>query len=129
METKVMCVGSAKTKAVNKRAPIIRLTGDWLDKIGFEGGKVATAQYDHGSILLRAHDSENYRNLVRGAYKTGAGLFQVRRLTHNRKLITYIYIKGARLESLGFTIGSVIAVQYEHGFIQITLIDLDKLEE
>jgi hypothetical protein len=126
METKLMSVSGAKTKVVNKRAPRIRLSGNWLDTIGFEGGKLAAAQYDHGSILLRAHDSDNYRNLVRGAYKTGAGLFQVRQTTHNRKLTSYIEIKGARLEPLGFTIGSVIAVQYEHGFIKITLIDLDQ---
>jgi hypothetical protein len=129
METKIMSVGSAKGKGVNKRRPRIRLSGFWLDKIGFESGKLATAKYDHGSILLRLHDSDNYKNLVRGAFKEGSGLFQVRRTVRNQKTVSHIDIKGFRLETLGFTIGSVIAVQYEHGFIKIMLIDLDKLEK
>ena len=128
METKVMSVGSAKTKVVNKRRPRIRLTGFWLNEIGFEGGKLAAAKYDHGTILLHAHDSDNYRNLVRGAFKEKSGLFQVRQTTHNRKLTTHIEIMGFRLETLGFSIGNVIAVRYEYGFIKITLIDLNKLE-
>lgn len=128
METKIMTVGSAKTKVVNKRRPRIRLSGFWLNEIGFEGGKLAAAQYDHGSILIRAHNSDNYRNLVRGAVKEKSGLFQVRQTTHNRKLTPHLELKGFRLELLGFAIGSVIAVRYEYGFIKITLIDLNKLE-
>jgi hypothetical protein len=36
-------------------------------------------------------------------------------------------MKGLWLENFGFTIGSLIAVRYEYGFVQILLIDLDKL--
>lgn len=120
MERKVIRVGSAKS--TRGRRPRIRLSGFWLDKIGFESGKLMTVKYNHGSILVRAHNSDKYRNLVRG--KTGAGLLQVRRALRNKKLVPIIDIKGLQLEPLGFAIGSVIAVQYGHGFIKIRLIDL-----
>mgnify|MGYP005855551779 CR=1 FL=1 len=123
METKVIRVGSAKgSRSGNRRRPSIRLSGFWLGETGFESGKLITVKYDHGSILIRAHKSDKYRNLVRG--KSGAGLFQVRSAWRNKKLVPSIDIKGFRLEPLGFAIGSVIAVQYEHGFIKIRLIDL-----
>jgi len=127
METKVISVGSAKGNGL-KRRPRIRLSGDWLEKIGFESGKLAVAKYEYGSIILQAHDSDNYRNVVKGAFKAGAGLFQVRREFRNKKLVSNIVITGFRLEPLGFAIGSVIAVRYEYGFIKIILINLDKLE-
>jgi hypothetical protein len=126
METKVMIVTNAK-KGANRRIPRMRLSGDWLNEVGFESGKLATAKYDHGSISLRLEDSDNYRNLVRGAFKDGSGLFQVLGRMRNQKMVPHINITGARLETLGFTIGSSIAVWYEYGFIQIRLIDLDKL--
>ena len=124
METKVMVVTSGGTK----RLPVIKLTGNWLDEIGFEYGKLVTAEYGQGKILLQLQDSDNYKDLVKGALKASSGLFQVRRNFQHKKLFSHIDISGFWLEPLGFTVGSVIAVRYEYGLIKILLIDLDKLE-
>jgi hypothetical protein len=73
-------------------------------------------------------DSDNYKDLVKGAFKASSGLFQVRRETGNKKSFSQIDIKGFWLENIGFIIGSVFAVRYEFGFMKILLIDLEKLE-
>ncbi|MCL6592089.1 MAG: hypothetical protein K6U80_19345 [Firmicutes bacterium] len=126
METKVIAVTNVK-KGANRRVPRITLSGCWLNEIGFVSGKLAVAKYDHGIISLRLEESENYRNLVRGAFKDGSGLFQIYGRTRNQKTISQIQIYGIRLETLGFAIGRFTLVQYEYGFIQIKLIDLDKV--
>jgi hypothetical protein len=126
METRVLTVTSAKS--ANRRRPVVRLQGDWLDKIGFSYGKLVTAEYEQGKIHLRLQDSEDYKDLVKSALKASSGLFQVRRETCNKKAFSQIDMKGFWLENIGFTIGSVFAVWYEYGFIKILLIDLEKLE-
>ena len=128
METRVLTVTHAKTKSVNRRRPVIKLGGNWLDEIGFSAGKLVTAEYERGRILLRLQDSDNYKDLVKSALKASSGLFQVRLETNNKKQFPQIDLKGVWLENIGFTIGSVIAVRYEYGFIKILLIDLSKLE-
>lgn len=129
METRVLTVTHAKAKGVNRRRPVIRLQGDWLDEIGFKWGKLVTAEYETGKILLRLQDSDNYKNLVKSALKASFGLFQVRRETNNKREFSQIDMKGFWLENIGFTIGSVFAARYEYGFIKILLIDLEKLDE
>lgn len=129
METKVMVVTNVKKGANStRRVPRITLSGDWLSGIGFESGKLATAQYDHGSILLRLHDAQDYRDLVRGAFKDGSGLFQVHgRSYKGQKMVSRISLLGVRLETLGFSIGSHVLLRYEYGMIKITLLDLSKV--
>lgn len=127
METRIMVVTSAKAKNMIRRRPVIRFQGNWLDEIGFSSGKLATAEYEQGRIILRLQDSDNYKDLVRSALKASSGLFQVRLETNNKKQFSQIDIKGFWLETIGFTIGSVIAVRYEFGFIKIFLINLEKL--
>ncbi|MCL6591986.1 MAG: type I toxin-antitoxin system SymE family toxin [Firmicutes bacterium] len=127
MKTRVMIVSHAK--AASRRRSMIKLTGNWLDEIGFTAGKLVTAEYGKGKILLRLQDSDNYKDLVRGALRTSSGLFQVRLEKNNKKQFSQIDIKGFWLEELGFTIGSMIAVRYEYGFIKILLVDLEKLDE
>ena len=86
METKLMHVTNCIRP--NRLKPRIHLTGEWLSKIGFESGKLATAQYESGSIILRLHEAEDYKDLVRGAFKDGSGLFQVTGRTRNQKNIS-----------------------------------------
>ncbi len=126
MGTRVLVVTSAK--ATRRRRPVIKLTGDWLDEIGFTYGKLVTAEYATGKITLRLQDSNDYKSIVKGAFKASSGLFQVRRETHNKKQFSQIDLKGFWLESIGFIIGSVIAVRYEFGLIKILLVDLEKLD-
>ncbi|MCL6591992.1 MAG: type I toxin-antitoxin system SymE family toxin [Firmicutes bacterium] len=122
METKVMVVSS------RGKTPAIRLSGNWLEKIGFEYGKLVTAEYATGKIILRLEDSDNYKDLVKGALKASSGLFQVSQHFQHYKYFTLIEISGFWMKQLGFVVGSVVAVRYEYGFIKILLIDLEKLE-
>ncbi|MGE5604198.1 MAG: SymE family type I addiction module toxin [Bacteroidota bacterium] len=122
METKVMVVSS------RGKIPAIRLSGNWLEKIGFSAGKLVTAEYMAGKIVIRLQDSDNYKDLVKDALKASSGLFQVSQHFQHYKYFTLIEISGFWMKQLGFVVGSVIALRYEYGFIKITLIDLEKLE-
>lgn len=126
METKLMVVTNAKKGS--KLVPRMRLGGKWLNEIGFEYGKLAAIQYEQGRIFIKLHDVDNYRDLVRGALKDGSSLFQIcGKVYSSQKIIPHINLAGIRLETLGFSIGSHIAVRYEYGSIQITLVHLDQL--
>ena len=125
METKVMVVSWGGS---SKKLPAIKLSGNWLDKIGFEYGKLVTAEYEKGKIILRLEDSQNYPDLVKTALKTGSGLFQISQHFQHYKYFTLLQISGFWMEPLGFTIGSVVAVRYKFGLIKVLLIDLEKLE-
>ena len=129
MDTRIMAVGSAKTKTGKKRRSRVRITGFWLNSIGFENGKLVSAEYNYGNVILKAHDSDiaTYESLVNGIRKNKSSLLQVRQDLKNKQYTPHIEIKGFWLENLGFTIGSVIAVQYENGLINIRLLDLSKL--
>jgi hypothetical protein len=134
METKVLTVSDVKAYygrvAVKpKRCPVVRLQGDWLNGIGFDMGKLVTAEYGQGKIILRPQDCDNYKDLVKSALKTNSGLFQVQRETNNKKQFPQIDIRGFQLKQIGFIIGSVIIARYEYGLIKLSLVDLDKLEE
>ncbi|MGE5604197.1 MAG: SymE family type I addiction module toxin [Bacteroidota bacterium] len=118
MKTKVFTVTHAKAKL--KRRPAIKLQGDWLGKIGFEAGKVVTAQYQKGKITLRLGNS------ITGGLKTSRGLFQVRWETVGKKAYPQIDLKGFWLERFGFTVGSIIITRYEYGLIIILPLDLDQ---
>lgn len=126
METKLLLVSSAKKG--NKLVPRMMLSGKWLNEIGFEYGKLAAIQYEQGRISITLHEVDNYKELVRGAFKDGSSLFQIcGKMYSSQKVIPHIQLAGIRFETLGFTIGSHIAVQYEYGFIQIILIHLNQL--
>jgi hypothetical protein len=105
------------------------MQGDWLNEIGFKFGKLAAAEYGQGQIILRLQDSGNYKELVKGALKTSSGLFQVRRETSNGGKFSRLDIWGFRLPQFGFTIGSIVIARYEYGFIKLSLVDLDQLEQ
>ena len=124
----IMAVGSAK--AADRRRPRIRLAGLWLAEIGFTADSLVTASYDRGSINLKLQGQgmETYSRLISQIRKDKSGLIQVRSLLHNKKRTPHLEVKGFWLERFGFTIGGVIAVRQEYGFIQIRLLDLSKLE-
>ena len=134
METRVLTVSDPKAyypraTAKPKRCPVVRLQGDWLNEIGFNWGKLATAEYTSGRIILQLQDSGNYKELVKGAFKANSGLFQVRRTTNNKLEFPQIDIRGFRMEQSGFILGSVVIARYEYGLIRFLLVDLDLLEE
>ena len=128
MDTKVMVVGSEKSKNI-RRKPRIRIAGFWLNAIGFEPESLVTAQYESKSIILKVEGSglDTYRNVVRYARVNKTGLLQVKEQSHNGKITPHLEIKGFWLEMLGFKIGSLIIVNYEYGSMNIRLLELDKL--
>lgn len=117
METRLFTVTHAK--AAQRRRPVIKLQGDWLDEIGFTAGQIVAGEYAFGKIILRPLDSGNREG---AALKTGSGLLRVRR----DKRYSQIDLKGFWLERFGFTIGGVIAARYEYGLIKLLLIDPDR---
>lgn len=127
METKVIVVTKVN-KGVDRHAPRITLSGYWLNKIGFECGKLAVIQYGHGNISIKLHEADEYRELVRGALKDGSSLFQVGgRMYTAPKILPSIHLIGVRLETLGFAVGRYTLVEYEYGFIRLRLLDLERL--
>ena len=128
MNTKIMLVGSEKTRSL-KRHPRIRLAGFWLNDIGFKPDNLVTIEYESKSIMLKVQGSglDTYKSFVRYARANKAGLLQVREECHNKRRTPHFEIKGFWLEMLGFTIGSHIVVKFEYGSINIRLLELDKL--
>jgi hypothetical protein len=123
METRVLTVTHAKAKGINRRRPVIKLGGNWLDEIGFTAGKLVAGEYGKGKIILRPLDSG------KGEFKASPGLFQVRRRIAGKKPYSEIDLTGFWLERFGFTIGGVVAARYEYGLIKLLLIDPGQFQE
>ncbi len=134
METRVLAVSEipayyGRAAAKPSCRPTIRLQGDWLNEIGFKSGKSVTAEYAPGRIILRPKEADNYRLLVKTAFKTGSGLFQVQRETNNGKEFPQLDIWGFRLPQFGFIPDSVVIARYEFGAINLSLVDTSQLEK
>jgi len=127
MERKVIVVSSLKSH-VERRSPRIRLSGFWLNDIGFESDSLVSGNYENGSITfnLQGKGVETYSKIVKGLLKNRAGLLQVYSHYANKKLVPYLEVSGFWLNNFGFEIGSVIVVQYEYGVINIRVLDLEK---
>lgn len=130
MDTKIMTVTSAKTKCPGKLRPKLRISGFWLDSIGFEYDRLVTVTHESGSLVFKVYGkgTDTYMNLVKGVLKNKSGLLQVRHAKANKKKVPSFEVKGQWLENLGFRIGSVVAVQFQSDIIRVRLIDLDKLD-
>lgn len=129
METKIMVVGSAKTSSEHKRRPRIRISGFWLADIGFAPGTLVSGSSEQGKLVFEAHGLgiETYQKIVKDVLKSGSKLLQVKNELHNKKRTPHFEVKGAWLEACGFSIGQVIAVQYEYGKITVHVLDIKKL--
>jgi HSP20-like domain of unknown function (DUF1813). len=129
METHLMVVGSAKADGSKGRRPRIRLAGFMLDSMGFKPDMLVAADYGRDCIVLKLHGEglDTYKGIVRQLRTNRSGLLQVKNELHNRKRTPHIEVRGFWLEPLGFTAGSIIAVQYEYGLIRIKRIDLERL--
>lgn len=127
MDTKIMVVGSVKGSL--RRRPRIRLSGFWLDEIGFNYNRLATADYESGQIIIKLQGSgaDTYSQVVKGVLASKGGLLQVRLEWHGKQKEPHLEINGLWLEDFGFTIGSIMAVKLEYGLITIRLVDFEKL--
>lgn len=130
METKVMVVGSAKTQDINHRSPRIRLSGNYLDELGFEHESLVTASCHNNSITLKLEGKgmDTYNRIVKGLLGSGSRLLQVRNQKNNKRVVPHLDIKGYWMEDIGFKIGSVIVVRSVQGEINIKALELDELE-
>lgn len=131
MDTRVLVVGSSKSNNSQKRRPRIRLSGFWLNEIGFEYDNLVSAEYGTGSIVLKLQGkgTETYSKVVKGLLKNKSGLLQVNHEFKNKKQTIHLDLKGFWMEDYGFKIGSVIVVKSEYGVINIRVLDLDKLDK
>lgn len=128
--TKVVVVTRSKARLATRYRASIRLSGFWLDTLGFEYGTLVRADYRQGSIVLKVQGKgiDAYNNVVKEVMDNRSGLFQVKHNTKRKRYYPTIDIAGFWLEELGFTIGSVAVVQCEHGVITLRLLDLEKLD-
>ena len=129
METKIMVVGSCKTTTKNKRRPRIRISGFWLVDIGFVPETLVSGSSEQGKLVFEAHGLgiETYQKVVKDVLKSGSKLLQVKNELHNKKRTPHFEVKGQWLEACGFSIGKVIAIQYEYGRITVHGLDIEKL--
>lgn len=130
MDRKIMIVGSAKSHNINKRRPRIRISGFWLNEIGFEIDSIFTCLYENGKITLKLEGKgvDTYNRAVKSLIgSNNSGLLQVRKDYVNNKPTPNIQMKGYWLDNYGFHIGSVIIVSFKYGFLDVRVIDIDKL--
>lgn len=132
METRIAPVRNARAyyhKNRSKSRPTIRLQGDWLNEIGFTYGKLALAEHEKDRLIIRLRDEAGYKELVKDAYQTGSGLFQVRRAIILKNSFPRLDIHGFPLQRLGLTIGRIALARYEYGLISLSLAEASQLEQ
>lgn len=123
MDTKIIVVSSAKAGQLEKRRPRIRFTGDWLNTIGFTPGSLVRYRREHGLITFTLLASAANTRIVHSSID----LLQIRQSKHNGKPTAHFEIKGFWMNDIGFTIGSVVAVQFEYGMIKAGILDIESL--
>lgn len=129
MDTKVITVGSSKVKNLQRRSPRIRLSGFWLDAIGFSYNSLVTVSCKNGSITLTLQGTgiDTYSSLVKHVRQSKSVLLQVRQEYTNKKQTTYMELKGFWLSNFGFDISTVIVLQFEQGVIHLKALDLERV--
>lgn len=127
MNRQLLMIGSAKTKNEKIRRPRIRLSGLWLNTIGFIPETLVTVEYARDNIYLRiaGEGIDDYNKVVKDIFRHNNGLLQVRSELKNKKHTPCLEVKGYWLQKLGFSIGSVIVVESGFGYINIQLISTD----
>ena len=119
-----------KTRYGDGHVPKVRLSGLWLEGIGFEIGAVATAEAEKGAIALSLMEPDTqYAALMRYLRERGMKLVQVRKEAHNRegKPTPYFGIAGSLIGKAGFQSGDMLACSYEYGKIKFQTPDLFRL--
>lgn len=129
MISRLITVSSAKTDGVRRRRPSIRLSGLWLQEIGFAPNAVVTAKYEYGVIELSLHGEgmEAYKSIDKKTLTTSSGTIQITKEYKNKKITPCFQFLGYWLEEYGFTIGSVVYVQSEYGKMTLKLLDVDAM--
>ena len=123
MDTKLIVVGSAKNQTI-KRIPRIRLSGFWLNEVGFEFNTVVSVNYEDGNLVLQRHESgkEAYFHLADLGLRRRSFMLRVSRDNMNNQRPQLI-LKGYWLDEFDFNIGAVAVVRYEYGIIKMKVLD------
>jgi hypothetical protein len=131
METKIATVTSVKSS--NHRVTRIRIGGLWLNSIGFEYDKLISVTFSKGCITIKLEGESNldlYLKIAKEMLQNNSGtVLQVSRDCKNRNYEPQIILRGSILTDNGFTIGSTFSIQYEHGFMKLTVLDMDKIRK
>lgn len=127
--TKIAVVGKSKRKQAHNHVPTIRLTGDWLAKIGFEKDGLVTAFSEPNTIIFQSQDDGigKYSTLVKYARENKMRLIQVSQISNRIKQVPSIFLTGSCLEHADFQINDVFVAEYEQGLIKLKKINFDTL--
>jgi hypothetical protein len=125
MDKKYMFVGSSKTNNPEKKRPRIRITGRWLNTIGFENETIAKVQLNRGEIVIKyvSNGMNNYKMLSLNS-NDGSNYMIVRNMHKGEKCVPYIEMKGYWLSEYGFDIGDMLSISYTYGVIKIDTVYL-----
>jgi hypothetical protein len=123
MDTKIIVVGSAKAGTLERRRPRIRFTGEWLKPLGFTPDSFVRFSRDQGVVTFTLIASPVKTRIVHSSID----LLQVKQTKHNGKFTSHFEIKGFWMNEIGFTIGSIIAVQFEYGMIKAMTVDIESI--
>jgi hypothetical protein len=107
--------------------PCIKISGNWLNEIGFTCGKVIAVKYSLGKIILRLLE-ETPPEFVTGVWKDGSRLIRVRRVVYKGLYYSYFCFSGVGLVRSGFTVGKTFAVLYEYGLIKLLVIEPERFQ-
>jgi len=111
------------------KIPKIRLSGEWLNEIGFGIGAVATAGAEPGTMTLNLQDADTeYNALMKYVRAQKLKIFQVYKEPHNRHgPQPCIGITGSIVDKAGFQPGDMLAASYQQGVIKLQKLDFEKL--
>ena len=113
-------VARTKDPHTGEPVPIIFLSGDWLNDIGFTPDTLMTVALEPGCITLTAHkEAVVYSEIVKYARKNKMQLLQVSMKLDD----TFVKLSGKRIISAGFNLGDIFAAEYEYGVIKLQKFD------
>jgi hypothetical protein len=125
METKISVVTKAKGHSELKQIPIIKISGEWLNKYGLEWKKLIAVKYKNKSIELELHNSDIDLKRIRSK----DGFIRIGRdKTKKLKIWSQVHVKGYWLNDNGFPIGTVVVIKINNGKISIRALDMDSLQ-
>ena len=117
-----MKVSSARCTAHSKRA-IIKISGLWLNEIGFESGNLIEVFTSSGKLVLKVCNEDGKSVLGKGST-----FIQIRKLNTGGKVVPVFTVEGKWIENAGFAMGKIVLVQYEFGGMTIKVINEEALE-
>jgi hypothetical protein len=122
---KIIQMTYRKDKYTGILIPKLRLSGSWLNDIGFTAHELVTAESEQDIITFKVQENgmSNYKDLVKYARQNKMKLLQIREEAGLPNLMT----TGSLVENAGFEITDALAASYEDGIIKLQKLDFEKL--